>query len=70
MGISALAAEYSGDAAFSSGGAETTIRISAPTGAAAIVPTWPDTVWPSTPDAQGSVWQTNLGRAKSRAWPP
>ncbi len=61
MGISALAAEYSGDAAFSSGGAETTIRISAPTGAAAIVPTWPDTVWPSTPDAQGLVWQTNLG---------
>jgi uncharacterized protein (TIGR03437 family) len=61
LGTFALVAEYSGDAAFSSGGAEKTIRITAPTGVAAIVPTWPDTVWPSAPDAQGLVWQTNLG---------
>jgi uncharacterized protein (TIGR03437 family) len=55
-----LTAQYSGDAAFSGGGVTKIISIVAPTGAAAIVPSWPNTVWPSTPDAQGLTWQTNF----------
>jgi uncharacterized protein (TIGR03437 family) len=56
-----LAATYSGDAAFSSGGATTTLKITVPTGAAAIIPSAPNTVWPSPPpDAQGAAWQTAL----------
>ena len=55
-----LTAQYSGDAAFSGGGVTKVIQIAAPAGAAAIVPSWPNTVWPSTPDAQGLTWQTNF----------
>jgi uncharacterized protein (TIGR03437 family) len=53
-------AEYSGDAAFSSAGARTTIQISAPTGVASIVPSWPNTVWANLPDAFGFSWETTL----------
>ena len=53
-------AEYSGDAAFSSGGASTKIQITAPAGVASIIPTVPDTVWPGPPDAQGLSWQTTV----------
>ena len=58
-GTYALVAQYSGDAAFSSGGTTKTIQVTTPAGAAAIVPSAPDTVWPS-PDAQGLTWQTTL----------
>ena len=59
-GTFALIAQYSGDAAFSGGGTIQTIQVTTPTGAAAIVPSAPDTVWPSPPDAQGLSWQTTL----------
>jgi len=56
-----LTAEYSGDAAFSSGGATALIQVTIPTATATIIPSWPDTVWPSSPpDAQGLSWQTTL----------
>ena len=60
-GLASIAAEYSGDASFSPGGATKLIRITLPTGAAAIVPSAPNTVWPSPPDAQGLSWQTGIG---------
>jgi uncharacterized protein (TIGR03437 family) len=53
-------AEYSGDAAFSSGGASTRVQITAPTGVASIIPSGPVTVWPNLPDAEGVSWQTTL----------
>ena len=59
-GTFTLVAQYSGDTAFSGGGATNTIRVTIPSGAAAIVPSAPDTVWPSPPDAQGLSWQTSL----------
>jgi uncharacterized protein (TIGR03437 family) len=59
-GTFTLVAQYSGDTAFSGGGATSTIQVAVPTGAAAIVPSAPDTVWPSPPDAQGLSWQTSL----------
>lgn len=56
-----LAAEYSGDAAFSSGGATVRITISLPTGGVtSILPSAPNTVWPQPPDAQGLSWQTTI----------
>ena len=55
-----IAAQYSGDAAFSPGGAATTIQVTLPTLAAAIIPSAPITVWPSPPDAQGLSWQTAI----------
>jgi uncharacterized protein (TIGR03437 family) len=59
-GTFTLVAQYSGDTAFSGGGATNTIQVTLPSGAAAIVPSAPDTVWPSPPDAQGLSWQTSL----------
>jgi uncharacterized protein (TIGR03437 family) len=59
-GTFTVVAQYSGDTAFSGGGATNTIRVTVPSGAAAIVPSAPDTVWPSPPDAQGLSWQTSL----------
>ena len=60
-GIATLSAEYSGDASFSSGGATRLIKITVPTGAAAILPSVPNTVYPAPPDAQGLSWQTAIG---------
>jgi uncharacterized protein (TIGR03437 family) len=59
-GTFTVVAQYSGDTAFSGGGATNTIQVTLPSGAAAIVPSAPDTVWPSPPDAQGLSWQTSL----------
>jgi uncharacterized protein (TIGR03437 family) len=60
-GTFTLAAEYSGDAASSSGGATVRITITLPTGGvAAVIPSGPNTVWPQPPDAQGLSWQTTL----------
>src|SRR5579862_31069 len=59
-GVVPVAAQYSGDAAFSPGGAATSIQVTLPTLAAAIIPTAPVTVWPSQPDAQGLSWQTAI----------
>src|SRR5262249_41378721 len=56
-----VAAQYSGDASFSSGGATRAVRITLPTGAAVVVPSAPNTVWPQPPDAQGLNWQTSIG---------
>ena len=60
-GTFALAATYSGDAAFSSGGATKNIQVVLLAGAANIVVSAPDTVWPGgLPDAQGLGWQTTI----------
>jgi uncharacterized protein (TIGR03437 family) len=55
-----LSAVYSGDTVFSSGGATKLIEITAPASASAIVPSGPNTVWASPPDAEGLSWQTTL----------
>jgi uncharacterized protein (TIGR03437 family) len=61
IGASTIAAQYSGDAFFTSGGAFTSIQVSVPASGAAVIPTLPDTVWASLPpDAQGPTWQTTL----------
>jgi uncharacterized protein (TIGR03437 family) len=59
-GTFTLVAQYSGDTAFSGGGITKTIQVVLPSGVAAIVPSAPDTVWASSPDAQGLSWQTDL----------
>jgi uncharacterized protein (TIGR03437 family) len=57
----AVAAQYSGDATFSPAGATTSIQVTIPaTGAAAIVPVAPNTVWAQPADAQGLSWQTAI----------
>ena len=53
-------ASYSGDNAYAPGGATVKIQVTAPAGAAAIVPSAPGSVWPSFPDAEGPTWQTDL----------
>lgn len=56
-----VAAQYSGDANFSPGGALVKIQITTPIGAAAVVVTGPNTVWPSLDtDAQGLSWPATL----------
>jgi uncharacterized protein (TIGR03437 family) len=60
IGILSITAEYSGDAAFSSGGTTKTIQVAPPAGAAAIIASWPDTVLPNPPDAQGLSWTTSF----------
>jgi uncharacterized protein (TIGR03437 family) len=56
-----VTAQYSGDANFSPGGALLKIQITTPTGAAAVVVTGPNTVWPSLDtDAQGLSWPLTL----------
>ena len=60
-GTFVVTAQYSGDAAFSSGGATAKVQVTIPSGqGAAIIPSWPEAVWPSPPDAQGLSWQTVL----------
>ena len=53
-------AEYSGDAAFSSGGASTKVQITQPTGATSIIPIAPTSVMANPPDAQGLSWETMI----------
>jgi len=65
-----LAAEYSGDAAFNSGGATTRITITLPTGGVtSIIPSAPNTVWPQPPDAQGLSWQTTISLREAAGVP-
>ncbi len=61
-GAVTLTAVYSGDTAFSSGGATKSLQIvsGAGTGAAAIIPSGPTVVWANPPDGQGLSWQTTL----------
>ena len=59
-GTGMIFAQYSGDAAFSSGGASAKIQVTTPSGAASIIPSAPDIVWPGPPDAQGLSWQTSV----------
>ncbi|MGA2268739.1 MAG: protease pro-enzyme activation domain-containing protein [Bryobacteraceae bacterium] len=59
-GTSTVAAQYSGDAAFSSGGATTRIQVTLPATGAAVTVTGPSSVWPTFPDAQGPTWSTTL----------
>jgi len=61
IGPFTLVAQYAGDTVFSGGDTTQTIVVTAPASAAGIVPTAPDTVWPSSPDAQGLSWSTTLG---------
>jgi hypothetical protein len=56
-GSFSLAAQYSGDAVFSGGGALLKIQVTTPTGVSAIVATGPNTVFPPVDlDAQGLSW--------------
>jgi uncharacterized protein (TIGR03437 family) len=59
-GTFTIAAQYSGDAAFSSAGTTRTLRIDPPTGAAGIIISWPNTIWPAPMDAQGLSWLTTI----------
>jgi uncharacterized protein (TIGR03437 family) len=59
-GALTLAAQYSGDAAFSGAGATTSLKIVTATDSAAIVPIAPETVWSTPADAQGLSWETPL----------
>lgn len=59
-GASTIYAVYSGDAAFNGGSTTAQVQVNVPSGAAAILPIWPNTVWPSGPDAQGLSWQTSI----------
>src|SRR5579883_2945825 len=58
-GTATIAAEYSGDAAFSSGGTSMQIRMTLPPAAAAVLLSAPNTVSAAL-DAQGPSWQTTL----------
>ena len=68
-GTSTVAAQYSGDAAFSSGGATTRIQVTLPATGAAVTLTGPDIVWPTFPDAQGPTWSTTLTVSESAGVP-
>ena len=54
-----VAATYSGDSAFSSGGATLRVPVILPAGSAILV-SGPNTVWPQPADAQGLSWETSL----------
>jgi len=54
-----LEAEYRGDSAFSSGGATAKIQVTAPSGAASIVPSAPVSV-NATSDPSGLFWEFNM----------
>jgi uncharacterized protein (TIGR03437 family) len=69
VGASTVAAQYSGDAAFSSGGATTRVQVTLPAIGAAITMTGPSIVWPSFPDAQGPTWSTTLTVRESAGVP-
>ena len=59
-GTYAVYCQYTGDAAFSGGGARAAVTVSTPTGASAIVPSVSGTVvWPNA-DTQGLVWQETV----------
>ncbi len=64
-----LAAEYSGDAAFSSSGTTKTIQVTTPTGVASVIPSAPTTVYPQYPDAQGLSWQTSISLSEVAGTP-
>ncbi len=51
-------AQYSGDAAFSGGGATVKVQITTPAGITSIIPIVPTTITANPPDAQGLSWQT------------
>jgi uncharacterized protein (TIGR03437 family) len=60
-GAFTVAAQYSGDASFSSGAALLNMQVTNPIGAAAIVVSAPNTVWPALDlDAVGIAWTTSL----------
>lgn len=59
-GSSLIVASYSGDVAFSGGGAEKAVTVTVPAGTANISFTAPSAVWPSAPDPLGWTWQTPL----------
>jgi len=61
LGTAILTAQYSGDAAFNSGGATARVQITAPLNASAVILSGPTTVRSSTPaDPQNSSYQTTL----------
>jgi uncharacterized protein (TIGR03437 family) len=68
-GTFTLVAQYSGDGAYSAGGTTQIIKIVAPAGVAGIIPSGPDTVWPSAPDAQGLSWSTPLSLREAAGVP-
>ena len=66
----AIIANYGGDAAFSGAGAQKTVQVSTPAGAAGIVISAPASVWPNVGrDAIGLSWQTTLTIRESAGVP-
>ena len=59
LGSSSIVAVYSGDGGFDGASATEQIQVNRPSGAAILL-TWPNTIWPSPPDAQGLSWQTSI----------
>jgi uncharacterized protein (TIGR03437 family) len=60
IGSLTLAAEYLGDASFSPGGATLRFQATSPVGAAGVLISAPNTVWPQPADAAGLSWQTTI----------
>ncbi len=60
VGAFTIYAQYSGDAAFSAGGGRTSLRVTAPSGVSAVVPTLSANPVAPVPDAQGLVWQVTI----------
>jgi uncharacterized protein (TIGR03437 family) len=60
IGTATVAAQYSGDAAFSAGGAILNVQVTASTGEAAVVVFAPSSVFPQPADAAGLSWQTGI----------
>ena len=68
-GTSLVTASYSGDAAFSGGGAIATVQVTNPAKGAGIIPSAPTVVWPTLPDAQGLSWTATLSLRESAGVP-
>jgi len=68
-GTSILTASYSGDAAFSGGGATAQVQVTLPTKGAGIIPSAPTVVWPTLPDAQGLSWTATISLREAAGVP-
>ena len=68
-GIATLSAQYSGDAAFSSGGATLRVTVTNPaSGVAVVIPSQPVNVWPEQ-EAGKPVWNTTLSLREAAGVP-
>jgi uncharacterized protein (TIGR03437 family) len=68
-GSFSLTASYSGDAAFSGGGASASLQVTVPPAGAAIIPSAPTAVWPGFPDERGLNWSTAISLREAAGVP-